>query len=67
MYFKIVAIADDGEAGAPMTAHEAQEYDALEFAHLLWNMTALHEAKRQQDAGQMDLFSGRPIDADVTR
>lgn len=61
--YKIVKIRNGKIVGIWMDEFEAQKKDDLAFKHLLWNMTALHEAEQQRAAGERPVF-GRPINAD---
>jgi hypothetical protein len=63
-YYLLVEMRDDSTTGDPMTAPEAQKHNRQLFERLYWLMQALIERDEARAAGQMDLFSGRPIDAD---
>jgi hypothetical protein len=65
VYYKILQTIGKESSGDPMTPFEAQQHNNPAFLRLLWCVTALYEMEQQQAAGQLDLFSDRPVDADV--
>jgi hypothetical protein len=57
--YKIIKVVDGEISGDWLTELDAIEDSYQDFLRLFWNMTALHEAKRQQASGE------QPMDADT--
>jgi hypothetical protein len=64
-YYAIVKFNDDNSVSEPMSVPAAQVASELLFKRLFWLVKALVEREAAREAGQMDLFSGRPVNADA--
>ena len=64
-YYAVIEMRGGKPVGEPVPPLKAKEQNPKAWKHLVWTVQALEDEDAARIAGQLDMFSGRPKDADV--